>query len=289
MSQEIFAVGVLLLQVFQDAMRGNVQSAEDRSWEVERLAQLTGSAAILCVNQLARGVAALAKADYEAAYAQLARVFDPSDTAFHFTRCWAIGEIAEAALHTGRADSIRGLLDDMDEIARQSPLPWLLAGLSYAKALLANGSEAESLFRAALAQDLTNWPFFRGRIHLEFGAWLRRRQRTAEARISLRAARDTLDAFGAGPWADRARSELRAAGESSRMRSSSIPEQLTSQELQIAHLASKGLSNREIGQQLFLSHRTVGSHLYRIFPKLGITSRAQLASLLNSTSNSVRP
>jgi DNA-binding CsgD family transcriptional regulator len=289
MSQELFAVGALVLQALQDAMRGNALSAEDRSREIERLGHLTGSAAILCVNQLARGVAALAKADYDAAYAQLVRVFDPSDAAFHFTRCWAIGDLAEAALHTGRADSVRGLLPSMDEIAQQSPLPWLQAGLSYAKALLANENEAESMFGAALAQDLTNRPFFRGRIQLEFGVWLRRRQRTAEARISLRAARDTLDTFGAVPWADRARNELRAAGESSHVRSPSIGEQLTPQELQIAHLASKGLSNREIGQQLFLSHRTVGSHLYRIFPKLGITSRAQLASLLNSTSDPVHP
>ena len=97
----------------------------------------------------------------------------------------------------------------------------------------------------------------------------------------LRAARDTFDALGADPWSERARDELRAAGESSRKREPGVLEQLTAQELQVAQMAAQGLSNREIGQKLYLSHRTVGSHLYRIFPKLGVTARSQLRDVID--------
>ena len=100
--------------------------------------------------------------------------------------------------------------------------------------------------------------------------------RPADSRAPLRAARDTFDALGAAPWAQRARDELRAAGERSRQPAPRALDLLAPQELQIARLAAEGLSNREIGQQLYLSHRTISNHLYRIFPKLGITSRVEL-------------
>jgi DNA-binding NarL/FixJ family response regulator len=117
---------------------------------------------------------------------------------------------------------------------------------------------------------------------LAYGAWLRRRRRVAEARAPLRAARDAFDALGAIPWSERARQELRASGETSRPRTPEVRDQLTPQELQIAQLAAEGLSNREIGHRLYLSHRTVGSHLYRIFPKLGIAARSDLRDALTS-------
>jgi len=98
--------------------------------------------------------------------------------------------------------------------------------------------------------------------------------------VPLRAARDTFDALGALPWSDRASQELRASGETSRQRVPEARDQLSPQEVQVAGLAASGLSNREIGEKLYLSHRTVASHLYRIFPKLGITSRAELPGAL---------
>ena len=119
-----------------------------------------------------------------------------------------------------------------------------------------------------------------GRLLLAHGSWLRRRRRVSESRSPLRSARDTFDALGAVQWAERARQELRAAGETSRRREPEAWDNLSAQEIQIATMASEGLSNREIGRKLYLSHRTVGSHLYRTFPKLGITSRVQLASAL---------
>jgi DNA-binding CsgD family transcriptional regulator len=99
----------------------------------------------------------------------------------------------------------------------------------------------------------------------------------------LRAARDTFDALACSPWSDKARRELRASGESSRRRVPDARDQLTAQELQIAQLGAEGLSNREIGQKLFVSPRTVSTHLYRIYPKLGISARGELASALEAT------
>ena len=93
-------------------------------------------------------------------------------------------------------------------------------------------------------------------------------------------ARETFDALGLVPWSERARQQLRATGETSRPRTPHARDQLTPQELQIVQLAAEGMSNREIGQRLYLSHRTVSSHLYRVFPKLGITSRAELPAAL---------
>ena len=144
-------------------------------------------------------------------------------------------------------------------------------------------SEATALYAAALDADLTSWPFARARLQLALGSWLRRHRRVAESRAPLRAARDAFDALGIVPWGERARQELRASGESSRRRAPDARDELTPQELQIAQMAGEGLSNREIGQQLYLSHRTVGSHLYRVYPKLGITSRAELRDALEAT------
>ncbi len=118
---------------------------------------------------------------------------------------------------------------------------------------------------------------------MAYGVWLRRQRRVAESREPLRAARDSFDALGAVVWSERARQELRAAGESSRQREPGLLEKLSAQELQVAQMAADGLSNREIGQKLYLSHRTVGSHLYRTYPKLGITARSQLRGVIGLT------
>ncbi len=152
-------------------------------------------------------------------------------------------------------------------------------------ALLADRrSEAEALFEAALRADLAAWPLIRSRTQLAYGEWLRRHRRTVESRDHLRAARDMFDALGAIPWSERARRELRAAGEASRRRDPDARDQLTPHELQIAQLAAEGLTNREIGQRLYLSHRTVSSHLHRIFPKLGVASRSELRMTVSLSS-----
>jgi DNA-binding CsgD family transcriptional regulator/tetratricopeptide (TPR) repeat protein len=280
MGQPLFALGALELQVQQAAYRGNPESVTEVIASLKLHLSSTSSVALASITQLSLGLLALSNGDYEDAFTQIRRMFEPGDLVFHFMRCWAIGELAEAAVACGRVDEARACLRDLEAYTKGSPLPWLQAGLAYARPLLAEDAEAEDLYRQSMEADLTRWPFYRGRIMLAYGSWLRRHRRVAESRALLRGARDVLDAAGTVPWANRARSELRAAGESSPNRITATGERLTPQELQIAQLAGRGLSNREIGRQLFLSHRTVGSHLYRIFPKLGITSRWELREVL---------
>jgi DNA-binding CsgD family transcriptional regulator len=135
---------------------------------------------------------------------------------------------------------------------------------------------AEALYEAALGSDLADWPFYRGRMLLWYGRWLRRQRRVAESRAQLRAALTSFDTLAFPLLAETARQELRASGERPAQGTPKAWANLTPQELQIARMASSGDTNREIAQQLYLSPRTVQSHLYRIFPKLGITARHQL-------------
>ena len=145
---------------------------------------------------------------------------------------------------------------------------------------MSDDDHAEALFVAALGEESRSYPFLRARTLFSFGRWLRRQRRSADSRAPLRDAINLFDALGATRWSERARQELRATGEKIGPRTPDARDRLTAQELQIAELAAAGLSNREIGERLFLSHRTIGSHLYRIFPKLGITARAQLRAAL---------
>jgi DNA-binding NarL/FixJ family response regulator len=121
-----------------------------------------------------------------------------------------------------------------------------------------------------------------------YGGWLRRTRQVGRSKETLRQARDLFDAAGALPWGERARHELRVAGEDSAVRVPTALDLLTPQELHVAQLAAGGLSNREIGQRLYLSPRTVSSHLCRIFPKLGVTSRSGLSAMMAATAAPAR-
>jgi DNA-binding CsgD family transcriptional regulator len=147
-------------------------------------------------------------------------------------------------------------------------------------------SPSARLYDMAMPSDLRHHPFDHARLQLAYGSWLRRHRRVSESRAPLRAAREVFDALGATPWGERARQELRASGEQSREPVPAPRDLLSTQELQIAQMAATGMTNREIGHQLYLSPRTVGSHLYRLFPKLGVTSRNQLAAALDAACHS---
>ncbi|MEU8379197.1 AAA family ATPase [Streptosporangium sp. NPDC048865] len=265
------------------ALRGDHEQATALADEAERIGLPAGARPVLATVQLARGLTALSRGRFDDAFTALSRMADPADPAYQVAlRLYCLAELAEAAVRAGRADAMRDILDQAEPLAASTPSPALHIGLRYARAVLAPDERAQQLFTAALRADLTGWPAERGRLHLAFGEWLRRRRRAAESRAHLRTARETFDALGMAAWGERARRELRGAGESSPNRDPDAREKLTPHELGIARLAAEGLTNREIGQRLYLSHRTVGTHLHRIFPKLGVSSRADLARMLNA-------
>jgi DNA-binding CsgD family transcriptional regulator len=279
--QPMWQAAAMTGQAMIAGLRGEDDHARQLAQRAETVALPARIGAVLCGIQFARGVAAMGAGRYEEAFDQLRRVFDRADPSCQAVQSsWALGDLAEAAVRTGRAAEARQVVDVFRPKEGDSIAPWTRVALLYAGPLLAAEEDAEQLFCSALEADLVRWPCYRARLLLEYGSWLRRRRRVAEARPPLRTAREICEAHGLQPWAERARQELRATGEPSQLPQAEHWASLSPQELQIAQLAAEGLSNRDIGQRLYLSHRTVGSHLYRIFPKLGISSRTQLRSVL---------
>jgi DNA-binding CsgD family transcriptional regulator/tetratricopeptide (TPR) repeat protein len=276
------AAGATLAGATIAAYRGEVEVAERLSAAGER--GMIGSYADpgRAMARWSWGVAAFVSGRHEEAYRQLRRVYDPKDDSYHpHMRSWLLVDLVEAAVHCGQEDDANSIVRDLEPIVARARWPVLVASLQYAHAVLASDNN-EKAFRADA--ELATWPFMRARLQLAYGVWLRRQRRVADSRAPLRAARDAFDALGAAPWGERARQELRASGETSRRRSYDLTDALSPQELQIAQMAAAGLSNKEIGQQLFLSHRTISTHLYRTFPKLGITARSHLSSALQRRS-----
>jgi DNA-binding CsgD family transcriptional regulator len=228
------------------------------------------------------GLAALALGEHELALEHLRRVVEPGDPAYHFgLRYAAVGDLAEAARGAGRLPDVRDLIEELLRDMSGST-PGLSIAARHARLILAPDGRAEAELSVALAADLSRWPLARARLLLAHGAWLRRRRRPVAAREPLRAARELFDTLGIVGWSARARAELEAAGEASQESRPAAWSTLTPQEWQIAQLAAAGLTNSEIGEQLLISRRTVGSHLYHLFPKLGVTARSQLADALSA-------
>ncbi len=279
--QPVWAAGAQVTEALLAGMRGETALANALADQAERTATGIGNRSLLAGIRTARARIALGGGDPERAFHLMAAMFDPADGAFHHLhRVWAIGDLAEAAVQTGHREEARAFTAVVERLALATPSPRTHAALRYARALLADDTEARSRWTEATGAEIAAWPFEQARAWFGHARWLRRHRHLAESRPLLRAARDAFDRLGAVPWAGRVREELRAAGEASSPRPPRSWERLSPQELQIAQLASEGRSNREIGERLFLSPRTVGSHLYRAFPKLGITSRSQLAGVL---------
>ena len=258
--------------------------AEAWAAEAEHVALPGGVRPVLAIVQMARGQEALCQGRYGDAFGHLSRIFDPADTACHpWLRFYAVAELAEAAVRSESSEAARSVLRELTPLAELNPSPALLCGLRLARALLSPPDAAEPLYRAALGAVPVDWPFERARVHLALGSWLRRHRRPAESRVVLQAAREVFDALGASAWAERARQELRAAGASSPRQDPAAVDQLTPTELHVAQLAAQGLTNREIGERLYVSPRTVSTHLQRMFPKLGVTARGELAAVLRGT------
>jgi DNA-binding CsgD family transcriptional regulator len=285
--QSRWALAADLARAAVASERGDFETAGALADHAETELLPIGAHGMLSLVQFARGRGAVAHQLYSDGFDHLKRILDPSDVAYHpFVGAWALSDLVEAAAFSGNIDRARLYLQRLESLAAQTSGPFLRATLSYARPLLASDDKAEELYQAALSTGLSNWPCYRGRLLLNYGRWLRRQRRVADSRAPLRAARENFDALAFGGLAEAARQELRASGETSMRRTPDARDHLTPQELQIAQLAARGLSNREIGQRLYLSPRTVGSHLYRMFPKLGISSRSELGSVLSAAAPS---
>ncbi len=280
--QSWWRTGSLIARATLRGLRGEAEAAERLAAEAEKTAISQGLNDLICMIAFARGVIWLGAGRPAVALEHLSRVFDRNDPAFHeAARFMSITYLADAAAQSGQRQVVAAILEELETLAQRTPSPTLHGGLVYARALLAPDDGTERRYDLALRSDLRHHAFDYARLQLGYGAWLRRHRRVTESRAPLRAARQVFDALGCVPWGERARQELRASGEQSRARIPAARDQLSTQELQIAQMAATGMTNREIGQQLYLSPRTVGSHLYRLFPKLGVTSRNQLAGALD--------
>jgi DNA-binding CsgD family transcriptional regulator/tetratricopeptide (TPR) repeat protein len=263
-------------------LQGDERAAEKLIAEAEEDLSALRLSILLAESEFARGVIAMTAGRQSDAVDHLSRMFLPDGPAFHELVAQAAAPLViECAVRAGRIDDARRLMDKLEAMAERTTAPLVQIGVRFGRAVLANESEAESLYEKALDTD-PKWPFDHARLEMSFGAWLRRQRRITESRPHLRSARDAFEALGVRPWADKARAELRASGERDAEPAPNTHQPLTPQELQIAQMAATGLSNREIADRLFLSHRTVGAHLYRVFPKLGIVSRSELARALAS-------
>lgn len=234
------------------------------------------STAVLC-NGLGRYDEALQAAELGAAY--------PYD----LVSDWVLSELVEAAARCGQPDAAGGALGRLQELAHACGTDWILGVEIRARALVADPADAEELHRHAI-EHLGRTPFRTelARARLLYGEWLRRRGRRLEARAELRTAHRMFTEIGMEAFTERARKELAATGEHARKRTVETRDDLTAQEGQIAQLAREGLSNPEIGSRLFLSPRTVEWHLRKVFGKLGIRSRHELATRLAAATADVR-
>lgn len=237
-------------------------------------------ASALALAHWALGLNALAEGRPDQAARLLGDVVSPGGPAEHFMVGWLVlPDLAEAWVRSGDPAPARAALARFEQRADPERAPHLHAPWHRCRALLSTGERTSARYESALEAAGAS-PFDIGRTHLLYGEWLRRNRRIKSAREHLHQATTHLHMLGARPWIDLALEELRAAGDRSLIEPAadpaSVSRRLTPRELQIARLAARGMSNSDIAAQLFLSPRTVGYHLHKLFPKLGITSRTQL-------------
>jgi len=275
------------------ALRGDPGAAR---WHAARALAAVDPAECGLVAARARralGVAALAEGSYLQAFTQLSGLFGEDGAPLHnYASYLGVADLAAAAVHADRRMEGRDIIEQaLDRLGGQASarLEQLIAR---ARGILADPANSEAHFGKALADPAGDqWPFERAQLRLDHAEWLRRRRRINDAKAVLTEALGTFQRLGARSWAERAQAELRACGVPV-ARAPGEPdalEELTPQQRQIVHLASDGLTDREIADRLFLSPRTVGSHLYRSYPKLGVASRHQLRDVIAQTSAAAQP
>jgi len=270
-----------LLLAARAAVQGADATANALADEMDRWAGPRRAGAVRWYTAHVRALAALGRGDFEEAYRQATSVAPAGEfPAFVPHALWLLLDLTEAAVRTGRRGEARAHVAAARAAGLDAVSPRLRMLLLASTALAADRG-ASAWFEQALAvPEAERWPFDLGRIHLYFGEHLRRCKATTRSRHHLAAAVQTFRQLGAHPWAGRAARELRATGRHRASGSSGSGIPLTPQQREIAKLAAAGLTNREIGERLFLSPRTVSTHLYQLFPKLGVASRAALRDAL---------
>jgi len=259
------------------AVTGDEEACRARAAQCRDLSAKTPTPALAAAD-CALALLDLGYARYQAALDRMrAATTGPTRHSHHLL--YAYPDHVEAAVRVGRPDLAADPLAKFSAWAGATGQRWATAVAARCAALTADDSDAEPLYRKAVAaHEGDGRPFEQARTRLLYGEWLRRGQRRADAREHLLAAAAAFARMGARPWQARAEAELRAAGAAPLAVAADDPlARLTPQELQVVRLAAVGASNKQIGAQLFLSPRTVGYHLYKAFPKLGVTTREELA------------
>jgi DNA-binding CsgD family transcriptional regulator len=265
------------------AARGDHRAVDEHAARILQVSVPRGVRALSAAAYWHRGRAALFDGRPQEALSDLLRLGEPGHEAAHPTGAlFAAVDTVEAAVQVGNTEVVEAQVAMVEEWAQRTGATWARAACHRLRALVRGGSAAEVSFRAALdVAGAGGQPFEYARTRLLYGEWLRRARRRADARLQLAGAAEIFDRLGAEPLRVRA---LREQALTERPAAPRVPDPataagLTAQELRVARLAADGLTNREIAAQLLISPRTVGHHLANVYPKLGITSRAELARI----------
>ncbi|MFD9391150.1 AAA family ATPase [Streptomyces sp. NPDC060000] len=274
-------IDVEALQATLRALRGEPAAMPaDQAWTAVALQENRATHAWLL---RAAGTVAMAAGDFDAAFRHFRSLFGEDGTALHyFMSPRSIADLAAAAQRTGRQGEATHVLGAVRTALGERPTTRMTLLMHHAAALTGAPKDAEHHFRLATVNPVGDqWPLARAQARLHYAQWLRRRRRPLDARPLLATALETFTRLGASGSAEEARAELRASGVASAPAQADPLAELTAQQRQIVRLAARGLRNREIAEHLMLSPRTVSSHLYNVYPKLGVSSRNQLRDLLD--------
>jgi DNA-binding CsgD family transcriptional regulator len=280
--EPVVRASVISAAAYIAACRGHDAVAIEDAMSVLGTPELTARSGLTARAVHAMGMASLVANRPEEAYDWLRRLVADDGRASHQREAlFGLIDLAEAARRTGRQDEVSPLIEGVFDAVDGELSPRLLQARSLTRALLSAGQAAEEHFLAALAvTDGDHLPFERGRVQLGYGQWLHRERRDKDARPYLNAAAQVFRRLAATPWLEAAARERRAAGVRSDLAPGDALSGLSPSERQVVLLAAEGLTNPEIAARLFLSPRTVGSHLYRSFTKLGVSIRNQLAAVV---------
>ena len=263
------------------AARGDCRQAIDTAREMDAWAAPRRAGIIGAYAAHIRGLAALGQEDFETAFHNAAAISPPGVLAPYAPHAlWVFHDLVEAAMYTGREAAAAAHIAAARECRLDRLSPRLRLVVLASAAIAEPETDTAALEYAITEPGNDRWPFDLARIQLAYGSALRRVKRTADARQQLAGAAEIFHRLGAVPWAARADRELRATGITISRTDAGLAS-LTPQQRQIALLAAAGHTNKEIAARLFLSPRTVSTHLYQVFPKLGITSRAALRDALD--------